>query len=85
MCLLVKRGTQEMIKRIVKHGGGKAIAIDKAILEILKIDESTDLEVTTDGVGLKIYPKTRMDDKTFHAAFEQAMKEQASTIEALSR
>ncbi len=40
-----------MIKRIVKHGNGRAISLEKALLDLLKIDDNTDLEISTDGVG----------------------------------
>ena len=35
-----------------------ALVIDKAILEILKINENTPLEISTDGTSLNISPMT---------------------------
>lgn len=46
-----------MRKTLIKHGNSHALLIDKAILELLKIDpESTQLEVATDGNVLVVTP-----------------------------
>lgn len=46
-----------MIKNLVKHGNSHALLIDKAVLELLKIDpETTQVEVSTDGNVLIIAP-----------------------------
>ena len=45
-----------MIKRLTKHGNSLALIIDKPILELLKIDADTPLEITTDGNALVIAP-----------------------------
>lgn len=45
-----------MIKKLTKHGNSMALILDKAILELLKIEESTQLEITTDGKSLNISP-----------------------------
>lgn len=38
-----------MVKKLAKHGNSWALIIDKAILDLLKIDPDTPLEVSTDG------------------------------------
>ncbi len=43
-----------MIKKLTKHGNSYALIIDKPILELLKIDPESPLEVTTDGKVLVI-------------------------------
>lgn len=43
-----------MIKKLSKYGNSWALLIDKPILELLKIDESTKLHITTDGMRLII-------------------------------
>ena len=43
-----------MVKRLTKHGNSLALLIDKPILELLKIDADTLLEVTTDGQSLVV-------------------------------
>lgn len=51
-----------MRKKLVKHGNSLALVIDKPILELLKIDADTELEVTTDGNGL-ILSKAATEDR----------------------
>jgi antitoxin component of MazEF toxin-antitoxin module len=44
-----------MIKKLVKHGNSWALIIDKPVLELLKINEETPLEISTvDGKSLQV-------------------------------
>ncbi len=45
-----------MVRKLVRHGDGLALVIDKPILELLKIDADTPLEIATDGKKLDILP-----------------------------
>ena len=45
-----------MTKTLVAHGNSAALIIDKPILDILKVDMNTPLEITTDGESLIISP-----------------------------
>ncbi|MCG6947155.1 MAG: AbrB/MazE/SpoVT family DNA-binding domain-containing protein [Deltaproteobacteria bacterium] len=45
-----------MIKRLTKHGNSLALVIDRAILDLLKIDVETPLDISTDGQVLIISP-----------------------------
>lgn len=46
-----------MQKNLIKHGNSHALIIDKAVLELLKIDpEKTPLELSTDGNVIIITP-----------------------------
>ncbi len=45
-----------MVKTLTKHGNSLALVIDRAILELLKIDADTPLEISTDGQTLLISP-----------------------------
>lgn len=45
-----------MTKKLVQHGNSSALIIDKPILDLLKIDMNTQLEITTDGKQLIIKP-----------------------------
>ncbi|MCH8206682.1 MAG: AbrB/MazE/SpoVT family DNA-binding domain-containing protein [Chloroflexi bacterium] len=45
-----------MIKTLTPHGNSAALIIDKALLEILRIDLNTPLEIVTDGRSLIITP-----------------------------
>ena len=58
-----------MIKRLTKHGNSMALVIDRPILELLKIDDETPLEVSTDGKILTIAPaKSSARRKKFEKA-----------------
>ena len=52
--MLVRRPDKSMIKRLTRHGNSMALVIDRPILDLLKIDDETPLEVTTDGKSLTI-------------------------------
>jgi antitoxin component of MazEF toxin-antitoxin module len=45
-----------VIKKLTKHGNSLALVIDRPILELLKIDPETPLDVSTDGKQLIIKP-----------------------------
>lgn len=45
-----------MIKRLTKHGNSMALVIDRSVLDLLKIDNDTPLEVSTDGSVLIVSP-----------------------------
>lgn len=45
-----------MVKTLTKHGNSYALVIDKAIMELLKIQPDTPLELTTNGDKLIITP-----------------------------
>lgn len=51
-----------MTKKLVKHGNSLALILDKPVLELLKIQEDTLLEIETpDGKMLQIRPVHRTD------------------------
>lgn len=45
-----------MIKTLTKHGNSMALVIDRAVLDLLKIDNETPLDISTDGEILVITP-----------------------------
>ncbi len=45
-----------MIKKLSKHGNNLALIIDKPILELLNINETTKLTIQTDGNRLILEP-----------------------------
>jgi antitoxin MazE len=45
-----------VIKKLVRHGNSYALVIDRPILDLLKIEPDTPLEITTDGSVLTITP-----------------------------
>ncbi|MEX2288289.1 MAG: hypothetical protein WD648_14435 [Planctomycetaceae bacterium] len=59
-----------MIKKLSKHGNSLALVIDRPVLDLLRIDETTSLEVSTDGESLLIAP---VRDKKRRKRFEDAL------------
>ncbi len=59
-----------MIKTLTKHGNSLALVIDKAVLELLKINADTPLEISTDGEMLLIAP---IRDKGRREKFQGAL------------
>lgn len=47
-----------MIRKLSKHGNGRALVIERGILDLLNINDNTPLEVSTDGKSLTIAPVT---------------------------
>lgn len=74
-----------MIKKIVSHGNSSALIIDKPILEILKIDMDTLLEVSTDGKNLIISPvPDPKRESRFRASLRKVNKKHRETLKKLS-
>ena len=61
-----------MIKKLSKHGNSLALVIDRPILDLLKIDEDTPLEISTDGDSLVIAP---VRDAKRRKQFKKALKD----------
>ncbi len=60
-----------MIKRLKKHGNSLALVIDRAILDLLKIDPDTPLEISTDGQVLIVSP---VRDSEHQEKFEKSLE-----------
>ncbi len=60
-----------MVKRLTKHGNSLALIIDRPILELLRIDADTPLEISTDGQVLIVSP-VRPDEH--QQKFEEALE-----------
>jgi antitoxin MazE len=74
-----------MVKKLTKHGNSLALVIDRPILDLLKIDPETPLDVSTDGKQLIIAPaKPSAQRKKFDAAKELAHKRYGSTFAKLA-
>jgi len=59
-----------MIKRLTRHGNSMALIIERSVLDLLRIDNDTPLEVSTDGNVLVISP---VRDARKRKRFEQAL------------
>ena len=75
-----------MIKTLTTHGNSSALVIEKAILELLKIDISTPLEITTDGKNLIVSPvdDVRRESKV-KKALEKVNRRHAKTLRHLAQ
>lgn len=60
-----------MVKRLTKHGNSLALVIDRAVLDLLKIDSDTPLDISTDGQVLVIAP---VRDEAHRERFRQALQ-----------
>jgi antitoxin MazE len=60
-----------MIKKLTKHGNSWALIIDKPVLDLLKIEPDTLLEISTDGQTLVVSPAR---DAKREAKFKAALK-----------
>lgn len=60
-----------MIKRLTKHGNSMALIIDRSVLDLLKIDDETPLEISTDGNVLVVSP---VRDEERVARFREALE-----------
>ncbi len=74
-----------MIKKLTKHGNSLAIVIDRAVLDLLKIDADTPLEISTDGQVLVISPvrDNERRDK-FTEALESANRKYGRALKRLA-
>ena len=74
-----------MIKHLTTHGNSLALVIEKAILELLHINQDTPLEINTDGKNLIISPVDEEREKKFEAAMNKVHKRHAATFKALAK
>ena len=74
-----------MVKKLTKHGNSLALVIDRPILDVLKIDHETPLDVSTDGRQLIIAPATASARrKKFDGAQEWAHKRYGKAFQKLA-
>lgn len=74
-----------MVKTLTKHGNSFAIIIDRAILDLLKIDSDTPLEITTDGQTLLISPvRENKRHEKFTKSLDSVNKRYGSALKRLA-
>jgi antitoxin MazE len=86
-CIYIKKeeGEGKMIKKMVTHGNSAALIIDKPILDILKIDMETPLEISTDGKNLIISPVTdKKRERKFRAALQKVNRKYGKVLKRLA-
>jgi antitoxin component of MazEF toxin-antitoxin module len=62
-----------MVTTLTKHGDGLALVIDGAMLERLKIEADTPLEISTDGNRLIVVPADPQRRTAFEAALADTL------------
>lgn len=73
-----------MIKTLKPIGNSLGLVIDKAILELLKIDRDTQVEITTDGEGLFIRPLRSGHAAKVSRALEAVNEEHSHNLRRLA-
>jgi antitoxin component of MazEF toxin-antitoxin module len=73
-----------MTKTLTKHGNSLALVIDKPILELLRIDDKTQLNVQTDGTGLYITPADPARRQEFESGLNKMMTEWHDVLKRLA-
>jgi len=74
-----------MVKKLTKHGNSLALVIDRPILELLRIDPDTPLDVSTDGKRLIVAPaKPSERRKKFDAAQDWAHQRYGKAFQELA-
>jgi antitoxin component of MazEF toxin-antitoxin module len=74
-----------MVKKLSKHGNSLALVIDRSILDLLKIDEDTSLEVTTDGESLIVAPvRGKKRQKKFEHALASSNERYGKALKRLA-
>ncbi len=75
-----------MLKTLTRHGNSYALVIDKPIMELLKIDPETPLEITTDGHSLTVTPAQDTDKTNKLVKARQIMnRKYAKTFRRLAK
>ena len=74
-----------MVKRLTKHGNGVPLVIDRPILDLLKIDAETPLDISTDGQRLIVAPAATSERRAkFDAAQEWAHRRYGKAFKRLA-
>lgn len=75
-----------MIKKLVKHGNSSALIIDKPIIEMLHIDENTNLELSTDGINIIISPVSGLSrTNMLRNSLERINEKHSKTLKKLAK
>ena len=74
-----------MIKKLTKHGNSWALVIDKPVMDLLRIDPETPLQVSTDGQALIVAPAPAAPrQKAFKAALAKTNRRFGGALRRLA-
>ncbi len=75
-----------MTKKLIRHGHSAALVLDKALLDLLKVQIDTPLEVTTDGRSIIISPQVdERAEATLLEALERINQKHGSVLAKLAK
>jgi death-on-curing protein len=75
-----------MTKKLIRHGNSAALILDKALLDLLKVEMDTPLEVTTDGRNIIVSPQVNARaEATLLQALERINKKHGSVLAKLGK
>ena len=75
-----------MTKKLIRHGNSAALVLDKALLELLKVEMDTPLQVTTDGRNIIISPQSKANaEASLLEALEKINKKHGSVLAKLGK
>ena len=72
-------------KKLVKHGDGLAIVIDQPLLDLLGLDESSEVRITTNGSGFYITPDKDDLDARLDSAIEDTHRKYNAMLKRLAQ
>ena len=74
-----------MRKKLTRHGNSLALVIERPVLELLKIDAKTPLDISTDGEVLVVSPvRDARRRKRFRGALEKANRKYGRALRRLA-
>jgi antitoxin component of MazEF toxin-antitoxin module len=74
-----------LVKKLSKHGNSLALVIDKPILELLGIDENTELIISTNGRELTASPVSYASDEDVGQSWELTKKNYGTMMKNLAK
>ena len=73
-----------MTKMLTKSGNSLALVIDKPLLQLMNLDETTPVQIEFDGKRLIVSPAAPDDRKRFEAAKAMAHRQYARAFKRLA-
>ncbi len=75
-----------MTKKLIRHGNSAALVLDKALLDLLKVEMDTPLQVTTDGRNIIISPQSKANaEATLLEVLERINSRHGSVLAKLGK
>ncbi|HOD81191.1 MAG: hypothetical protein BWX88_02455 [Planctomycetes bacterium ADurb.Bin126] len=76
-----------MIKQLTKVGNSSAVVLDKAIMELLGLEENARIQLTVNGRSLTISPvnPSEVDPEQFEKHLSDIVRERRAVLRKLAR